>query len=329
MLAFKSPLVLVALATLATLTVAPAVQAQAVDDPALKGAIDIHAHVDPDGYGPGHNGRAFDAMELAQFAREAGMRGFVIKLHYDQSADDAYLVRTQYPDLEVLGGIGTNFATGGLNPAAIRQMADVKGGLGRIVWMPTWDAKHYVENHGNDRPFITVAKDGELLPEAKALIAAVAEVNGKTRSSRGKVVLATGHNAPEEVLLMVQEARRLGLDVVVTHPLLESVGMNMEQMQQAVAMGAYLEFVSAFANAQETIQEHVKTIREIGVEHCIVSSDRGQGHGEEGDEAPQAMTHVQGLALAAQALRQNGFSEAELDLLFKTNPARLLGLEPL
>jgi hypothetical protein len=328
MLTFKSHRALLALATLTALfTVVPAVQAQAVDDPALKGAIDVHSHVDPDGYGPGHNGRAFDALELAQLAQQAGMRGFVIKMHYDQSADDAYLVRTQYPDLEVLGGIGTNFATGGLNPSAIRQMADVKGGWGRIVWMPTWDAKHYVENNGNDRPFITVAKDGELVPEAKALIAAVAEVNGKTRSSQGRVVLATGHNAPEEVLLIVAEARRLGLDVLVTHPLLESVGMNIEQMQQAVAMGAYLEFVSSFANAEETIEEYAKAIREIGAEHCIVSSDRGQGRGEEGHDSP-AMSHVQGLALAAQALRQNGFSEAELDLLFKTNPARLLGLEP-
>ena len=60
----------------------------------------------------------------------------------------------------MFGGIGTNFATGGLNPAAVRQMADVKGGWGRIVWMPTWDAKHYVEHNGNDRPFITVAKNG-------------------------------------------------------------------------------------------------------------------------------------------------------------------------
>ncbi len=107
-------------------------------------------------------------------------------------------VRKLYPDLEVFGGIGTNFATGGMNPAAIRQMADVKGGWGRIVWMPTWDAKHYVEHNGNDRPFITVAKNGELTPEAKALIAAVAEVNGKTRTSNGKVVIATGHNSPEE-----------------------------------------------------------------------------------------------------------------------------------
>jgi hypothetical protein len=328
MLAFRSHMARLALATLAALAAVDTVHAQAVDEPALVGAIDVHSHVDPDGFGPGHNGRAFDSLELARLAQEAGMRGFVIKMHYDQSADDAYLVRTQFPDLDIFGGIGTNFATGGLNPAAIRQMADVKGGWGRIVWMPTWDARHYVENNGNDRPFITVAKDGELVPEAKALIAAVADVNGKTRGSHGKVVLATGHNAPEEVLLIVAEARRLGLDVLVTHPLLESVGMNMEQMQKAVAMGAYLEFVSSFANAEETIVEYANAIREIGVEHCLVSSDRGQGRGEEGHDSP-AMSHVEGLALAARSLRKQGFSEAELDVLFKANPARLLGLEPL
>ena len=64
--------------------------AQPVNDPALRGAIDIHSHVDPDGYGPGRNGRGFDSLELARLAKEAGMRGFVIKMHYDQSADDAY-----------------------------------------------------------------------------------------------------------------------------------------------------------------------------------------------------------------------------------------------
>ncbi|MES2606213.1 MAG: DUF6282 family protein [Pseudomonadota bacterium] len=302
-----------------------AANAQPVNEPALKGAIDIHSHVDPDGYGPGHNGRAFDSLELAKLAQEAGMRGFVIKMHYDQSADDAYLVRKLYPDLEVFGGIGTNFATGGLNPAAVRQMADVKGGWGRIVWMPTWDAKHYVEENGNDRPFITVAKDGELVPEAKALIAAVAEVNGKTRTSMGNMVLATGHNAPEEVLLIVREARSLGLPVVVTHPLLESVGMNIEQMKEAIEMGAYLEFVTGFIGEEATIREYVEAIREVGPEYCIVSSDRGQGRGDEGHDS-EAMSHVQGLAQAAAILRKNGFSEAELDLMFKTNPARLLGL---
>jgi hypothetical protein len=298
---------------------------QPITDAALRGAIDVHSHVDPDGYGPGRNGRAMDTLDLARLAKEAGMRGFVIKMHYDQSADDAYTVRKLYPDLEVFGGVGTNFATGGLNPAAVRQMADVKGGWGRVVWMPTWDAKHYVEHNGNDRPFITVAKNGELVPEAKALIAAVAEVSGKTRVSGGTMVIATGHNAPDEVLLIVREARRLGVPVLVTHPLLESVGMSIEQMKQAAELGAYLEFVTAFTRQEATIREYVEAIREIGPEHCIVSSDKGQGRGEEGHEGPN-VSHTEGLAVAAQILRSNGFTEAELDLMFKSNPARLLGL---
>src|SRR6188474_3404133 len=99
MTSFKSCFALITLSALAFTA-----HAQPVDDPALKGAIDIHSHVDPDGYGPGHNGRAFDALELARLAQEAGMRGFVIKMHYDQSADDAYLVRAEYPDLDIFGG---------------------------------------------------------------------------------------------------------------------------------------------------------------------------------------------------------------------------------
>lgn len=303
---------------------APAAHAQPID-PVIRGAIDIHSHLDPDGYGPGHNGRAMDVLDMAKMAKEAGMRGFVIKMHYDQSADDAYIVRKLYPDLEVFGGIGTNFATGGMNAAAVRQMADVKGGWGRVVWMPTWDAKHYVEHNGNDRPFITVAKNGQLVPEAKALIAAVAEVNGKTRVSNGTMVIATGHNAPEEVLLIVKEARGLGLPVIVTHPLLESVGMSIEQMKQAVEMGAYLEFVTAFTRQEATIREYVEAIREIGPEHCIVSSDKGQGRGDEGHDGP-SVSHVQGLSEAAAILRRNGFTDADLNLMFRANPARLLGL---
>ena len=132
-------------------------------------------------------------------------------------------------------------------------------------------------------------------------------------------------DAPEEVLLITREARRLGVPVVVTHPLLESVGMSIEQMKEAVEMGAYLEFVTAFTRQETTIKEYVEAIREIGPEHCIVSSDKGQGRGEEGHDGP-AVSHTSGLAEAAQILRRNGFTEAELDLMFKTNPARLLGL---
>jgi predicted metal-dependent phosphotriesterase family hydrolase len=209
-----------------------------------------------------------------------------------------------------------------LNPAAIRQMADVKGGWGRVVWMPTWDAKHYVEHNGNDRPFITVAKNGQLTPEAKALIAAVAAVNGKTRAATAP--WCSPRATTRSRVLAGEGSARARSAVIVSHPLLGRWA-NLEQMRKAVGMGAYLEFVTAFTRAEATVREYVETIREIGPEHCIVSSDKGQGRGDEGHDGP-SVSHVQGLAEAAQILRKNGFTEAELDLMFKSNPARLLGL---
>ena len=85
----KSRLGLLAVSAIAWPLV-PSAHAQPVNDPALRGAIDIHSHLDPDGDGPGHNGRSMDVLDMARTAKEAGMRGFVIKMHYDQSADDAY-----------------------------------------------------------------------------------------------------------------------------------------------------------------------------------------------------------------------------------------------
>jgi hypothetical protein len=59
-----------------------------------------------------------------------------------------------------------------------------------------------------------------------------------------ELILATGHNWPEEVLMMIRKAKRVGVrNIIVTHPLLESVGMNREQMVEAAKLGAYLEFV--------------------------------------------------------------------------------------
>src|SRR5437016_1824398 len=70
------------------------------NDPALKGAIDMHAHQDPDSNGPsyGQAARSIDAIDLYKRAKAAGMRGFVIKEHLDQSAGYAYYMRKLFPD---------------------------------------------------------------------------------------------------------------------------------------------------------------------------------------------------------------------------------------
>ena len=66
-------------------------------------------------------------------------------------------------------------------------------------------------------------------------------------------------------------------------------------------------------------------IRKIGPQYCIVSSDKGQGRGEEGHDGP-SQSPVEGLSEAARVLREHGFDDADLTLLFRTNPAKILGL---
>ena len=47
----------------------------------LDGVIDIHAHADPDSLP-----RRIDAIDLAKLAKERGMRGMVLKNHYESTA---------------------------------------------------------------------------------------------------------------------------------------------------------------------------------------------------------------------------------------------------
>jgi len=105
----------------------------APQDPALRSAIDLHAHQDPDSFGPsyGQAARSIDALDLYTRAKASGMRGFVIKEHLDQSAGLAYYLRKLHPDMEIFGGMGSNLTTGTkVNPWAITHMAEIKGRLG-------------------------------------------------------------------------------------------------------------------------------------------------------------------------------------------------------
>ena len=101
----------------------------------LRGVIDIHVHSDPDSMA-----RSIDAIDIAKLARSREMRGIVLKNHFESTAALAYVVRKEVPGIEVFGGIVLNRAVGGINPVAVERMAQLKGGLGRVVWMPRFDA---------------------------------------------------------------------------------------------------------------------------------------------------------------------------------------------
>lgn len=273
----------------------------------LNGVIDIHAHSDPDSVP-----RSIDALALARMAKERGMRGLVLKNHYEPTASLAYLARQVAPGLEAFGGIALNRTVGGINAAAVERMTQVKGHLGRVVWMPTFDAENQVRVSRESRPFVSVSKDGALLPEVKAVLDVIA---------RHQLVLATGHSSPAEGLLLIREAKARGIQhIVVTHAMLPPVSMSIDQMKEAVRLGAYLEFVyNALIGPNKAFDmpEYAKAIRAVGTDAVILSSDLGQAGNP---------LHPDGLLTYFSGLRAQGFSIAEIDRMAKRNPARLLGL---
>jgi uncharacterized protein DUF6282 len=276
-------------------------------DQLLRGAIDVHVHSDPDNVP-----RSLDGLEAAKQARSKGMRAIVLKNHYEPTAGLAYLARKEAAGLEVFGGIDLNLTVGGMNAAAVEHLTQVAGGWGRIVWMSTFDAENQVRYSKENRPFVSVSRDGALLPETKAVIAAIA---------KHRLVLATGHVSAAEGLLLVREGRQQGVaHMIVTHAINPPIQMTVAQMQEATRLGALIEFVGASmasADAAARVDRIADAIRRVGPQFCIVSSDLGQ----KGNPLP-----ADGFAAFLQALRSRGFTAADLDRVSKQNPAALLDL---
>jgi hypothetical protein len=273
----------------------------------LRGTIDIHVHSDPDNVP-----RSIDGLDAAAQARDRGMRGLVLKNHYDPTAGLAFLARKQTPGLEVFGGIDLNLAVGGMNAAAVEHLTQVAGGWGRIVWMSTFDSENQVRYSKETRPFVSVARNGALLPETKAVIASIA---------RHDLVLATGHTSASEALLLLQEGRRQGVrHMVVTHAMNPPIEMDLAGMRAAIKEGAFIEFVGgSFSEpgAAARLDRYVAAMREIGPESCIAASDLGQKN----NPVPTV-----GFAQFVRELRNRGLTLRDTDRMTKENPATLLGL---
>lgn len=290
------------------------------DSRVLEGAIDIHVHADPDSHR-----RYIDAIDVAKLAKARGMRGLVLKNHYEPTASLAYVVRKEVPGIEVFGGIALDRQVGGINPAAVEYMAHVRGGWGKIVWMPTLTSENAVRAFKLKEPFVSVSRNGELLPEVKEVIAIIAKYG---------LVLATGHVSADEALMILREGHQQGVQhMVATHAMEGPVWMNIAQMQEAVNLGAFIEFdynLGTMERLQKPadppmhkdrnafLADYKEAIRGLGPEHCILSEELTF-------DSSDLAEHLDGVTPFVKAL---GLDEHEIDLVLKDNPARLLGLPP-
>jgi hypothetical protein len=272
----------------------------------LDGVVDLHVHAGPDS-----RPRSVSDLEAARGASEAGMRAILLKNHFTMTADRASLAMDQVDGLEIFGGVVLNRAVGGINPEAVRQMVEFSGSRGRVVWLPTFDAEWYVKNVGEGgSAFVPIIQNGLPVPDILEIFSLVAEHD---------LLLAMGHSAPEEVIALIPEAKRLGVQrILVTHVF--SQGATREQMQQMASEDAIMEIDwLAVLNGSRSITDYTLAIREIGAEFFVMSTDLGQAGNP---------LHPEGWHAYIGAMREAGVSGEDIDTMSRRNPARLLGLDP-
>jgi hypothetical protein len=283
-------------------------------DELLSGSIDMHMHPGPTG-GPCR----LDALEAAEQAKQAGMRGIVLKSHSYTAAAVAIIVNKLVPDIDVFGSVCLDYEIGGLNPHALENAAYLGA---KVVWMPTFSSTNSINMmRALGLPLkgegISLIDDtGKLVPEMEPILELI---------KKHDMILATGHISPQETFILLNEAQRIGIKkYIVTHPTDKEFSekhFTIEEMQQLAKMGAFIEFTLVGLLPNEFCHDPAqiaRTIKTVGAEHCIISTDLGQ---------PQNPLPVEGMRLLMATLLHQGISPVEVELMAKKNPAILLDLD--
>lgn len=289
-----------------------------MDTITLQGAVDMHVHSFPCIFP-----RSVDDWELVGAAEAAGMRAVVLKCHHESTVGRAYLVSQKVTGIDVFGGIVLNTFVGGINPAAVE--AALKLG-GKTVWMPTIDAAYHGEIYGFTGSYdhqegatdkkqqggISILLGGKLTPETQEVIRLVAKYGAN---------LGTSHLSPEEIRVLVREARAVGVEkVLIMHPLFKVPRLPMEIIEEIVGLGAIIEIDYCGISpmwAEVKLDDLVHLIKKFSAQNCILVSDGGQTHNPVPSEA---------LRLLAQNLHEKEITENELEQMMVTKPMELLGL---
>lgn len=297
----------------------------------LAGTIDIHCHPNPD-----FCARLLDDYDLVALAKAVGMRAVMIKSHFSSTHERAYAVeRAVGGGINVFGLICLNPTVGGLNPLAV-DIA-LRNGV-RAVWMPSmWAENHadYVRRQGKGMGYETIGMrfppegqgvtildaNGHMKDEVRTILDLVAEAD---------VMLATGHLRADESHILLREAKARGCTRLVVHTANYHVmKYPLTDLRQMVAdYGAVLEM--GFSSLPNGVWDPLdmerympvaavcEMIEAVGCENVVLSSDCGQF------STPMP---IEAMRLWISHMRSHGYTQAQIDLMTKTVPARLLKLD--
>lgn len=294
----------------------------------LEGMIDLHIHTIPDGFP-----RLMDDIETVAQAKAVKMRAVMLKGHVTATPDRAYIAqRTVGGGIDVYGMICLNTPVGGMNPEAVKMA--IRMGA-KAVWMPSmWAENHarYVRESRKHMGYETtgmqfpdpgetiLTKDGEMKPEVREILKLVADQD---------LMLSTGHLTLQESHQLLDESKKMGIQKLIVHTVNYHVlHYPLDDLKKMVEKGAYLEYgftslpypiwEPADPKRRITLDDVVTSMRAVGVEHCVITSDAGQ---------VSSPPPVECMRLWVEFLKIKGFKPEEIDHMAKTNPAKLLGLD--
>ena len=189
----------------------------------LEGCIDTHVHSSPD-----VRERKMTDFELLKEAVKQKVRGIVIKSHHiptvARAADMNEVCRELYGNstaFQMYGGITLNQFVGGINPWAVETALEMGG---KIVWMPTVHSVSHAQREGGEA--VICIKDGKVTQDLKIVIQLVIEHDG---------VLATSHLTPNEIFVVVDQAKEQGLNkIIISHTESNLVGLTLQEQKRLV-----------------------------------------------------------------------------------------------
>jgi hypothetical protein len=286
------------------------------------GVVDTHIHTAPDVVP-----RLLTDSELARAVDEAGYRAVVLKSHHNVTAPRATMAQEHCASSEIYGGAVLNVhATGGINPYAVD--AALKLGA-KVIWLPTITSANQIA-HAAKGPL----KSGQLAALGSIEGAGISTLDDEGRPTAevcqvldliaaAGATLATGHVGPREIMQVVPEARRRGVaNVLITHPEHSCVALGLDdQLALAELGGVWFErvFVVTLPTSDQVPLDFVaEGIRTVGVDTTVMATDFGQAHN---------VSPVLGLLQYVEAMRERGFSQADIEAMTVDNPTRALALD--
>jgi predicted TIM-barrel fold metal-dependent hydrolase len=195
--------------------------------------------------------------------------------------------------------------------------------------MPTQSAANHIRHFGIPKGLTTYFRPSLDLPMKEGGISILTE-NGELKGETKEVlnliaehrqILATAHLSVGEILVLVDEAKRIGVEkIVITHPEFEAVNMPIDT-QKLADKGAYLEY--NFVNCTPIVRYPInpdtwaKAIKEVGAENCVMATDLGQ---------PANPPPSEGLRSFIRLMLDRDITKEEIRLMVNENPRKLLDI---